>query len=235
MPNVRLLDYDKATPFVSYSFGNISAGAIVSPRLVFADSYASGTASGAEFGVSSVAGNDGYTFAQVASGSTFNASGSAVTGTVLSTGGGIGSGTSLRYKLSVKDPYGWESYHDTVTYTPSLSGTTTNLVSLSWSAVSGTSQYGVYLSVDSGTTFKLVGFTTNAYYTDTSGTATATTPPASGSVGYRPGTWGTTAVAIGDMASGTQLPMFFKEVVPSGTGSAGNPRQHYIYVSYLTT
>lgn len=235
MPNVRLLDYDKVTPFVSYSFGNISAGAVVSPRLVFADSYQSGTASGVEFGVSTVTGNDGYSYCQICSGQEFNASGSAISGSVLTTGGSISGTLAPIYKLSVKDPYGWESEVDTATYAPSLtSGTNTHLVALSWSAVSGVSQYGVYLSLDAGVTYNLVTHTANAYYTDTSGTATTGTVPAASSVAYRPGTWGTAAIALGDMASGTKYPVMYKEVVPSGTTSAGNPRQHYVYVSYLT-
>ena len=236
MPNINLLQSDKATPFSSYNFGNISAGATSSQQLVFVNSYASGTASGAAFGISNIAGNDGYSYCQISSASTFNASGSAVTGSTIATGGAIASAATLRYAISIKDNWGYESDPFTgTTFTPSLSGTSTNLVSLNWTPVSGTSQYGVYLSTDSGTSYKLVGFTANAFYTDTSGTATATNPAASGSTGYRPSTWGTAALSLGNLASGTMIPVIYDEVVPSGTSSTGNPRQHYLYTSFLST
>ena len=236
MPNVRLLDSDKATPFSSYSFGNLSAGTTSSQRLLFVDSFASGTASGAEFGIANIPANDGYAFCQICSAATFNASGSALSGTAIGTGGHISGSAALRYALSVKDPWGWESDPFTgTTYTPSLtSGTNTNLVALNWAAVSGAYQYGVYLSTDSGSTYKLVSYTVNAFYTDTSGTATATSPQAVSSTGYRPGTFQTTPISFGDVPSGTKYPVIYDEVIPSGTSSTGNPRQHYLYTSYLT-
>lgn len=236
MPSVRLLDYDKTTPFVSYSFGNISAGTTSTVKLAFADSYASGTASGTSFGISNVAGNDGYNFAQITSATTFGASGSAISGSVLTTGGAIAATNPLQYALSVKDQWGWESeLYSATSFAPSLtSGTTTHLVALTWTAVSGAATYGVYLSINGGAAYKLIGYTANNYYTDTSGTSTATDPQASGSVAYRAGTWTSGSVSLGDLASGTQVPVMYKEVIPSGTSSTGNPRQHYIYVSYLT-
>lgn len=233
--SLRLLNSDKSSVFTTQSFGNILAGANSTNKLVFVDSYGDATASGVEFGSIAVVGNDGVNYAMQCSATAFNSSGTSLTNVVSGTGGTIPSNTSLKYKLSVIDSDSWESdiISSDIT-TASLSGTNTNAVHLSWSAVSGAATYGVYLSLDDGATYKKVTTTALFAYTDTSGTATATDPQASGSTAYRPSTFAATAVNCGNLASGTKFPVFFDVQIPSGTTSTGNPRQYNLYLSYLT-
>lgn len=237
MPNISLKASDGVTTFTSYNFGNLLTGAASSPQLAFCVSDGSGTASGAKFGTSQVSGSDGYTFTEVVSGNAFNASGTNIAGSAASGTGTISGTASLRYALTVKDSFEHESYIDTVTYSPSLtSGTNTFTVAVSWTAISGASLYGLYLSLDSGATYGRVTYTAATSYVDTSGTSGTGSLPASGSTAYRPsGTWVsyTSYLDLGDMASGTTKPVFYRENLPSGTTSANNPRQLTIYTSYL--
>ena len=233
--SIRLLNSDKSSVFTTQSFGNILAGANSSDKLVFVDSYGDSTASGVEFGSIAVVGNDGVNYAQQCSATQFYSAGTSLANVVSETGGTIPSNTSLKYKLSVIDANSWESdiISSDVT-TPTLSGTNTNSVTLSWSAISGASTYGVYLSLDDGVSYKKVTNTALLTYTDTSGTATSTNPQASGSAAYRVSTFSSSSVSCGDMGSGSKFPAFFRVQIPSGTTSTGNPRQYNLYLSYLT-
>ena len=233
-PNLKILDSDGITEFTSQNFGTVVAGSVTIPKLVFVDSYGTTTASGSEFGFVAVGGNDGINYAQMSSATTFDASGTGISGTVTSTGGTISGTLNIVYKISAKDNYGHESaINASTSFIPTLSGTNTNQVAVAWDAIPNATFYGLYLSVDSGTSFKLVTYTTILSYTDTSGTATATSPQASGTFAYKPSTWSVVPLAVGDMVSGTLFPCFFRENVPSGTSSIGNTRQHNIYAQFI--
>lgn len=233
---VKLLDSDKSGTFTSHNFGNVLAGTDTNPdKLIFVNSYGDATASGVEFGILAVAGNDGSTFAQFVSGSEFDASTSAITGGSIDTGGSISGSSTLFYKVTVEDPWGWESEPDSTYFSATLGAGDTWVVYPSWTAVSGASYYGLYLSTTTETgTYNKVTRTSAVSYTDTSGTATTGTAPTASSVAYRQeNAWQTAALTLGDMASGTTYPMIVQEEVPSGTTSTGNTRQHYVYASYI--
>ena len=239
MPGLNILDSLKGI-FTSYNFGNVVAGASTAEKLLFVSSTGVGTASASEFGVKVITGNDGYNFAQVCAGQGIDGSlVTAFSGTAMAGSGTISgrNSGSMIYAVSTIDAFGNESsLENATTYAPSMTvGIDTYAIALAWGAISGTSTYGVYLSLDTGSTYHQVTTTAAYNYTDTSGTATATDPQASGSVSYRPsGSWasGTGSISLGDMAAGAILPVFVKEVVPSGTTSANNPRQHYVYTRH---
>lgn len=240
MPGVSILNSDK-TAFTSYNFGNIVAGASSANKLLFVSSTGSGTASGVEFGIEQVSANDGYSFCEVDRAEGFTSDAAGVSGSATIGGGSISGASSgnMKYAVSVVDAWSYESTINSASaYAPSMtSGTNTYAVMVAWDAVSGASQYGLYLSLDAGTSYKKVTTTANAYYTDTTGTATATDPQAAASTAFRPsGTWvsGTSVISLSDMTSGSVLGVFMKEVVASGTTSAANPRQHYIYALYVS-
>ena len=233
--SLRLLSSDKVTTFTTQSFGNILAGANSASKLIFVNSYGDATASGVALGSIAVVGNDGVNYAKQCSATAFSSAGTSVANTVSGTGGTIPSNTSLIYKLSVIDSDSWESdINSSDSTTPTLSGTNTNAVHLSWTAVSGAATYGIYLSTDSGTTYKKVTTTSSLAYSDTSGTASATSPQASGSTAYRTSTFSAAELSCGNLASGTYFPCYFDVQIPSGTTSTGNPRQYNLYLSYLT-
>jgi hypothetical protein len=238
MPGLTILDSFKQV-LTSYSFGNVVAGTTTLNKLLFVSSTGVGTASGAEFGIRSVTGNDAYGFTQIDVAEQFDASGSTVTGTATSGSGSIAGASSLMYAITTIDAFGYESgiYDGGNGFAPSMtSGTDTYAVDLSWDAVSGAATYGVYLSTDSGAAYKKITETTAVSYTDTSGSATTDDPAASGTKSYRPAeTWisGTgSTIDLGDMAEHAISGVYVRETVASGTTSAGNPRQHYIYTKY---
>jgi hypothetical protein len=238
MPGLTILDSFKQV-LTSYSFGNVVAGTTTLNKLLFVSSTGVGTASGAEFGIKAVTGNDAYGFTQIDVAEQFDASGSTVTGTATAASGSIAGDSTLMYAITTIDAFGYESgiFGGDAGFEPTLeSGTDTFAVDLTWDAVSGAATYGIYLSVDAGATYKKITETTAVSYTDTSGTATATTPPASGTKSYRPAeTWisGTgSTIDLGDMAEHAISGVYVRETVASGTTSAGNPRQHYIYTKY---
>jgi hypothetical protein len=238
MPGLTILDSFKQV-LTSYSFSNVVAGTTTLDKLLFVSSTGVGTASGSEFGIKAVIGNDAYGFAQIDVAEQFDASGSAVTGTATAASGSIVGDSTLMYSITTIDAFGYESgiYDGGNGYAPTLeSGTDTFAVDLTWSAVSGAAKYGIYLSIDAGATYKKITETTAVSYTDTSGSATTDDPPASATMSYRPAeTWisGTgSTIDLGDMAEHAISGVYLRETVASGTTSAGNPRQHYIYTKY---
>ena len=232
---LRLLDSDKVTPFVSQSFGNILTDTVGVPKLVFMDSYGDAVCNSSEFGIEAISGNDGNTFCELSEGADMDASGVTVAGTVVTTGGSIDSSLSIEYKVTVMDRWGNESEVNPSSYSPSFSSGSTNKVDLTWTAVAEVFKYVVYSNIASAGWFKVAEATTEAY-TDLDGTNDgATTPPASGAVAYKFATWGASAIAAGNLAAGAKKSVGFRENIPSTATAVGNPRQHKIYVSFLTT
>lgn len=231
---LRLLDSDKATPFVSQSFGNILTGSQSVPKLVFMDSYGDAVCNDSRFGVEAISGNDGYQYAELSEGSNMDASGVTINGTVSATGGNIDSSTSLEYKVTVQDRWGHESEVNPNSFSPSFSSGSTNKVDLTWTAVAGAFKYSIYSNIGNAGFFK-VGEAVTEAFTDLNGTNDgATTPPVTGSVAYKFDTWGTAEIVAGDLAAGTQKAVGFRENIPSTATAAGNPRQHNIYTSFIT-
>jgi len=232
---LRLLNSDGVSPFVSHNFGNVLAGAQAVPKLVFMDSYGDVAAEECEFGIESVAGNDGYTFTEISLGAAIDANSVTVTGVVGTVGGTIAAGASIQYKVAIADRWGNESTPCPAAYTPSFSSGTTNKCDLAWTAVAGAFKYILYSNINSAGFYKVGESPTNAF-TDLAGTNDGSTAPAgAGKVSYTEGAWQTAALVVGTMPIGTQIPVAVRENVPLGITSAGNPRQHKCYVAFLAS
>ncbi len=232
---LRLLDSDKSTPFVSQSFGNILTDSISVPKLVFMDSYGDAVCNSSEFGVEAISGNDGYTFTEVSEGADMDVAAVAIAGTVVDTGGSIDSSTNLEYKVTVVDRWGNESAVNPSSYSPSFVSGNTNKVDLTWDAVAEAFKYIIYSNISSAGWFKVAEATTEAY-TDLDGTNDgATIPPTTGAVAYKFTSWAGGPISGGNLAAGEKKPVGFRENAPSSATAVGNPRQHKIYVSFLTT
>lgn len=232
---LRLLDSDGSTPFVSHNFGNILAGAESVPKLVFAESYGDVDAEECEFGIEAVAGNDGYTFTEICQATEITASGITVTGTVSTSGGTIAAGADIAYKVTVADRWGNESAPCPAAFSPTFASGTTNKCDLSWTAVTDAFKYIIYSSISGGTFYKVGEASTNSF-SDTTGTNDGVTvAPIGGNVAYAPGAWGTAAIDLGIIPIGNAEPLMVRNVIPIGTTSANNPRQHKCYVAFLAT
>lgn len=231
---LRLLDSDGVSSFASHTFGNVLAGTQSIPKLLFMDSYGDAAALSAEAGIEAVAGNDGYSFAELCEAATMTAIPVTVTGSVVTSGGNIIAGTVIEYRVAVKDRWGHESELCAVSFSPSFVTGNTNRVDLSWDAVDGFFKYILYSNIGGAGYFKVAETTTNTY-SDLFGTNDgATVPKAGGSVAYKVGTWTTSAIVAGDMAAGTQKPIAYRVNIGAGTTSTGNPRQFKAYVAMLT-
>lgn len=134
---LRLLDSDGVSPFVSHNFGNVLAGAQAVPKLVFVNSYGDVDAEECEFGIEAVTGNDGYTFTEIASANEIDASAVSVSGAVVTAGGAIAAGASIAYKVAVADRWGNESAPCPAAYNPTFASGSMNRCDLSWTAVAG--------------------------------------------------------------------------------------------------
>lgn len=232
---LRLLDSDGVSPFVSHNYGNVLAGAQSVPKLVFVNSYGDVAAEECEFGVEAVAGNDGYLFTEFCSANEINAVALTVTGVVGTSGGSIAAGASIQYKVAVADRWGNESEPCPSAYSPTFSTGTTNKVDLSWAAVAGAFKYVVYANVN-GTGYYKLGETPTNSFSDLTGANDGTTVPrGAGSVAYVEGTWQTTPIDFATLAIGAKRPVTIRENVPLGITSSGNPRQHKCYVAFLAT
>lgn len=230
--NMRLLDSDRVSLFASHDFSRVLAGNISAKKLVFLESYGDADALDVEFGPYAVAGNDGVTFTEISLGEEFSANTSTLSIIVNSSGGSIPDTADLRYKISARDADGFESAANSNTVVAVLNPGSANQVVLSWTAVTGATDYRVYSSIDGGITFKLIGTTANLTFSDNTGAEGAGAEPASTDRAYRVTTWGTTPLTIGTMAIGTKIPVYVRENVPLATTSAGNRRHHKTYISF---
>jgi hypothetical protein len=230
---LRLLNSDGVSPFVSHNYGNVLAGAQSVPKLVFVDSYGDVAAEECEFGVEEVVGNDGYTFTEISLGASLDAGGVTVTGAVVTTGGSINAGASISYKVAVADRWGNISAPTPAAYTPAFASGSTNKCDLAWTAVAGAFKYIVYSDVG-GSGFYKVAETPSNSYTDLSGTNDGiNTPAAPSAVAYVEGTWQQAALILGTMSVGAKIPLAVRSNVPAGITSANNPRQFKCYVAFL--
>ena len=231
--SLQLLDSDNINVFVSQNFGNIIAGANSSEKLLFVNSNGDATANDSEFGFLTIPANDGVNFAHICAAAAMNTETTTISGAVVNTGGSIPDGTTVTYKISVLDSWDWESAVGSVySFTTTIStGVGTNKINLSWTAITGAAQYGVYREV-SGGGFRLIALTSVNSYTDLNYTPTATEPPAPGTSAHKAGTYGVVPVACGNLTVGSSFPVILREVVPGGTLAAGNPRQHNLYVAF---
>ena len=230
--NLRLLDADKSTVFSSHNFNRVLAGTISGKKLIFVNSYGDEDALDTEFGLYAVSGNDGVNYGQISLGEGFSANGTTLSVTVNASGGGIPDTASLRYKISAVDENGHESEANSNVVIPTLNTGNTNQVVLSWTTISGAVLYKIYISVDGGTTYGLIGSTANLTFTDNAGVAGTSTPPATGSVAYRPTVWGTAPITFGTLAIGAKIPVFVRENVPLGITAQGNQRHHRTYLAF---
>jgi hypothetical protein len=232
---LRLLDSDGATPLVSINFGNVLAGGFSAPRLLFMDSFGDSPCNQSEFGVEATSGNDGVTFAQVVEAGLIDNSGVAIAALVEATGGIIAAGASIVYKVTSFDRWNNQTVVNAAGVGPVFSVGATNKVTLTWGAVPGAFKYGVYSSISGGSFYK-VGESSAAEFTDLNGTNDGiTAPPVSGTAYVMDDIgWSAGPISGGDMAVGTKKAVGLRENVPLGTTATGNPRQHKVYVSFLT-
>lgn len=230
--NLKLLAADKVTDFVSHDFSNILAGSIGVQKLVFVSSYGDVDAELCEFGVYAVSGNDGYTFTQISAGEEFSANTTTLSAIVNATGGSITDSTDIRYRISVIDGDDWESAANSNIVVPTLEAGNLNQVVLSWTAVTGAATYGIYVSLDGGTTYKQLATTALLTYTDNTGSATLIDPQSSGARAYRPTTWTTAPLSLGTLAVGATAPVYVRENIPGAATSVGNQRHHKTYLGF---
>lgn len=230
---IRLLESDGITPLTSVNFGNILAGAQSVPKLFFMNAYGDAPCNSSEFGVEAIAGNDGFQFAQIAAASVIDNSATLITPVVEVSGGSIAAGADITYKVAVQDRWGKETPLNGAGASPSIAGGTTNRVALSWSAVEGAFKYVIYSSISGGAYYKVGEATTNAYV-DSTGLNDGITA-ATGSAAYKFTSWGAGPVTTGDIPVGGKVAVGLRQAVPLGTSITGNPRQHRIYVSFVTT
>lgn len=231
-PNLRLFDSDGAAAFSSHDFGRVVAGGSSPKKLIFVNSYGDVDAEDCEIGIYAVSGNDGDSFAQISGGEDFAANLSTLSATVDGGAGSIPDSATLKYKISVRDADGYESAANSNVVTPTLSAGNTNQVNLSWTAITGATDYRVYSSIDGGTTYKLKGTTANLTFTDNTGAEGLGAEPATDAVAYRITTWTTAPVSIGTLTIGSSFPVYIREVVPSNVSSTGNPRHHKTYLAF---
>lgn len=234
-PQLRLLLANGLDPLTSVNLGNILAGADGAPQLFFADSHGDAICSGVEFGVEAIAGNDGYSYAQIAEGVEILPADITVQGAVTETGGSIAAGADIAYKITVVDQWGRESNPTPSALEPAFATGNTNRVTLSWNALPGAVLYRVYSSVAGGPFFR-IGETASLEFSDLEGTNNGIDSPPTAGKAYRAAieNWSPGPIQLGDLAPGDKKPVLLRQVIPAGSTSAGNPRRHRIYVGFLT-
>lgn len=230
---LRLLVSDGVTPLVSINFGNILSGAQGAPALLFMNSYGDAACAGSEFGVEATAGNDGYTFSEVAAAVEIDNSSTSLSGVVATTDGNIAAGADIAYKVTVMDQWGHETLVNPSALSPVFAAGATNKVTLSWGAVTGAFKYAIYSNISGGGYFK-VGESTTASYVDLSGTNDSVTAPPAAGKAYKFTTWAAGPLNVGSIPAGGKVAVGVRENIPPSATAAGNPRQHKVFVSFVT-
>lgn len=230
---LRLLESDRVTPFASFSFGNILAGRVSLPKLLFMHSHGTSNCDSSEFGIGQVAGNDGFQFAEISEGLLISLSAFNFTQSVVEAGGSIPLGADIAYKITVLDSWNFETEMSVVSVAPAISIDNARVV-LGWGAIAGAHKYRVYSNISAGGYFLAGETVTNSFVDLTGQNNAATVPPAIGSVAYRFETWGSSSINAGTLTPGTRKAVALRQNIPSHMTPAGNPRQHTIFVSFLS-
>ena len=129
--------------------------------------------------------------------------------TSVSTGGTIHGGTTRYYKITAVNASGETTASAEMSYAVPA-GTNTNVVTVSWGAVTGAVTYNPYESATTGTEGKLTSGIATTYFQDTGSHSPGASPPSSNTTGY-----GYQRVAV--TANSTNFPNAVGRSISNGT------------------
>ncbi|HWE39054.1 MAG TPA: hypothetical protein VG406_21075, partial [Isosphaeraceae bacterium] len=101
-----------------------------------------------------------------------------------STGGFLAQSTTYYYKITAINPFGETTPSPETSYAVPASGTSTNQVTLNWTAVAGATGYKVYRGTTAGGESLLATLGSVTSYTDSTTTAPSGPPPAANTTGF---------------------------------------------------